>query len=798
MRPTRLELEGFTAFRDRTVVDLDGVDLFALCGPTGAGKSSVIDAITFALYGSVPRLDVGSVAPVVAQNGLEARVRLDFTVGDDAYVAVRVVRVTKAGGATTKEARLEAAGGAGVAADTVLAADAKGMTTAVTSLLGLDFRQFTTCVSLPQGDFARFLHAEPRHRQDLLVRLLDLGLFERVAQAARQRERLGADRAAVAEGQLTKLEFATEEALAAAERRVADLTGLRDEVDAAAPELDRLREAARAADDAATSAGAAVALVGGVVVPDGIEGVAGTVALAVAARTTASAAEEAADAAVGEAEAALAAKPPRAELEATARDHLEVERLRGLAAKGTAAVAAATEAARDAGDVLARAKGGVAEAAAALHGQRTTHLAHALAAEVVVGEPCPVCRRPITDPPAVAPADVTAAEKAHAAAARAADDAAAAASAAAAEQARVEAKLAGVAEQLDAVTARLERAATAEETVAALAAVAEAEERLRAARDAAAAARQDRIAAAARADAAAAAADGARRAFDAARDRVAVLGPPAADRADLLDDWRALAAWAAARHPELRRQRDEHQAMADAARSALASRADGIAQRCAGVGVDAGERPRDAVVDALAAAEADRRRVADALTEAAGLRSDVAAARDAAAVAGVVAHHLRADGFERWLLEEALRELVTGATVLLRELSGGAYSLTLDERSRAFGVVDHVNADTVRSARTLSGGETFLASLALALALADQVAASAAGAARLETILLDEGFGTLDPETLDTVAAALEELGARGRMVGVVTHVRELAERLPVRFELRKVGGAATIERIDA
>ena len=50
---------------------------------------------------------------------------------------------------------------------------------------------------------------------------------------------------------------------------------------------------------------------------------------------------------------------------------------------------------------------------------------------------------------------------------------------------------------------------------------------------------------------------------------------------------------------------------------------------------------------------------------------------------------------------------------------------------------------------------------------------------------------------LDVVAAALDELGARGRMVGVVTHVRELADRLPVRFEVRKVGGAATVERVD-
>src|SRR5690606_3345684 len=105
----------------------------------------------------------------------------------------------------------------------------------------------------------------------------------------------------------------------------------------------------------------------------------------------------------------------------------------------------------------------------------------------------------------------------------------------------------------------------------------------------------------------------------------------------------------------------------------------------------------------------------------------------------------------------------------------------------------------VRSARTLSGGETFLASLALALALADQIGGLAAGgAARLESLFLDEGFGTLDADTLDVVASALDELGARGRMVGVVTHVRELAERLPVRFEVRKVGGAATVERVEA
>ena len=161
--------------------------------------------------------------------------------------------------------------------------------------------------------------------------------------------------------------------------------------------------------------------------------------------------------------------------------------------------------------------------------------------------------------------------------------------------------------------------------------------------------------------------------------------------------------------------------------------------------------------------------------------------------------HLRADRFEKWILDEALQRLVAGATEILRELSGGAYSLCLDEAGANFAVVDHANADAVRGAKTLSGGETFLASLALALSLADQVVDLAAGgSAHLESIFCDEGFGSLDLDTLDVVATALEELGASGRMVGVVSHVRELAERLPVRFEVRKGPATSTVTRVDA
>jgi exonuclease SbcC len=240
MRPVRLEIEGFTAFRSPTVIDFSGADLFALAGPTGAGKTSIIDALTFALYGSVPRLvDRRAVAPVISQNLTEARVRLDFTVGDAAYTAVRVVRATRSG-ATTKEARLQRG-------DDVLAGTAAEVTDAVTALLGLPYEHFTTCVSLPQGQFADFLHAEPRRRQDLLVRLLDLGLYERVAGAARQRAALARNRVDVAGGQLDRLAGATPGARVAAAARVDELAALEERLADERPQVeDRLAIAADA------------------------------------------------------------------------------------------------------------------------------------------------------------------------------------------------------------------------------------------------------------------------------------------------------------------------------------------------------------------------------------------------------------------------------------------------------------------------------------------------------------------------------------------------------------------------
>ena len=124
--------------------------------------------------------------------------------------------------------------------------------------------------------------------------------------------------------------------------------------------------------------------------------------------------------------------------------------------------------------------------------------------------------------------------------------------------------------------------------------------------------------------------------------------------------------------------------------------------------------------------------------------------------------------------------------------------MAIDDKEQ-FEVIDHANADERRLARTLSGRRDVprLPRPGPGPRRAGRRAVAGSGHASLDAIFLDEGFGTLDPEALDVVASAIEELGASGRMVGVVSHVRELAERVPVRFEVRRGAESSTVERVD-
>jgi DNA repair protein SbcC/Rad50 len=795
VRPVRLEVAGFTVFREPMVVDFTGADLFALVGATGAGKTSIIDAVTFALYGCIPRLDdKRAVAPVISQNLTEARVRLDFTVEGRAYTAVRVVRATKAGGATTKEARLEQAG-------EVLAGTAKEVTDEVTTLLGLTFEHFITCVSLPQGQFARFLHDEPRDRQDLLVRLLDLGLYERVAGVSRQRAISARTAAELAAGQLERLVGATPEARAEAEAQVTVLAGLADRLAAERPAVDEAQATIAREQAGAEAVTAQLRLLDALVVPDGTDQLASDLARAAAAKARCAELGEEAGEAVLEGEARVKALPARAQLDSQRRDHGLRADLIATAERGEvreAEVAAEVEAATSA---VAAADARRAERAGQLERVQVELRAQALVPELELGHPCPVCGQEVAVLPAHEhPPDLALAQRDLADADKARAQANDALAQVRAEQVRVDEKLVRVRRDLAEVEARLAGVPDLAALDEQLALVDEAESALDKARQAERDARKAMAAAVKLHDDIADLVAQACRAFDAARDGVAALGPPPAERTDLAADWRALVGWAATRAPALAEVQATHREAAEAAKGRVATRMLALADACRDAGVEPppGAWPGEAVAAAHARADAALTRIDERLETAERLRSDQRAAAEQQHVAEALAGHLAANRFEKWLLDEALQQLVAGASTLLAELSAGAYALAVDARTGGFAVIDHTHASQVRSARTLSGGETFLASLALALALADQVGGLAVtGAARLEALFLDEGFGTLDPETLDVVATALDELGARGRMVGVVTHVRELAERLPVRFEVRKVGGSAGVDRVE-
>jgi len=148
---------------------------------------------------------------------------------------------------------------------------------------------------------------------------------------------------------------------------------------------------------------------------------------------------------------------------------------------------------------------------------------------------------------------------------------------------------------------------------------------------------------------------------------------------------------------------------------------------------------------------------------------------------------LQAHNFPAYLLGLKQRSLVERASELLYTLSGGRYRFAA--QGDEYLVVDLWAEATARQVRTLSGGESFLASLALALALSEELSRG-----KLEALFLDEGFGTLDPEALELVAGILESLPTRGRLVGVVTHVEALAERFPARLRVRKHPWGSRVE----
>ena len=842
MRPLELALKDFRSFRGEHRIWLAGRRLVAVAGPIGAGKTSLLDAIAFALYGRTPKLGPHPVA-LINQEASETTVRLVFRVGESAWEVERLARRRGAGTAALYPYR-EPDGRNPLE----LVSGTRSVNARVEEILGMDFAAFSRSILLPQGEFAQFLEATAAEKDRVLKGVFRLERIDRMRQLARERSL-----AAALEAERVSAELDRSESAAA-------------ELDSLGPKLERA--AARAAAAGKLQAAAAALDAGDQKVSAELEG--SDAAVRALARTVARLRPEEEIAEVVAAARAAAAKNRAAagRVRAARRelDSAESEQARFLADRGgeeglelarasvseliqqrarAAAAGTRLQQAEQALDDARRAAARLArelDEASAIAGSRSGDLQRAreerdaasarvsaleradmaltLREELAANDDCPVCGRPVAELPADhAHPDLDAARRQQKEAdgqlGRAADALAAAREQAAAAAANRETAI----EQAerherdrDAARASAEADASRLEQIAASAAerlsstdpektLADLDERLAGLRRAAAEA-------GARFRAAVSAEAEIRELGEAARQQtqeleleLSMIAGEMGARSDAEDPGDRSVAELAARLRGFARDRERELARE---RGRIQKRAAGLADQRrrllaewdipAAVDVHEFAAGIHARAATLRAREHELRGKAARLPE---LRRARRAVERRRRHLERLVEDLRDSRFLKYMLAGKRTQLAELGGQRIRQLTGGRFGFSPGDR---FEIVDYAATDPelpVRSSHTLSGGETFLASLSLALALADLVAGQGG---RLGSFFLDEGFGSLDADHLAIAMDGIERLASEAdeRLVVVVSHVPGVQERVEDQIILGAPNGAGGGSRILA
>ena len=334
MRPIALDMHGFASFRDEAHVDFSDADFFALVGPTGSGKSTVIDAMTFALYGSVPRWGrKGMVSLALAPTVARGTVKLVFEVDGQRYVVARELRRT-ASTVNQRAASLERLAdlhGSAQPGDQTfpMAKDIDGVNAAVEKLLGLKYEDFIQCVVLPQGQFADFLHAKPSERQEILLRLLGAEHYRLMMVKANQRANVSEQRATTYGEELLGYADATAEAEKITRAAEVALVSLGERVTETLPLISGRGEELKAAEGKLQELRAQQARLSALRVPDGVEKLDAELAAGRIDLENRKAAEQGAEDADTAARDELSRGPQRAPLEVARERRAEYARLQG-------------------------------------------------------------------------------------------------------------------------------------------------------------------------------------------------------------------------------------------------------------------------------------------------------------------------------------------------------------------------------------------------------------------------------------------------------------------------------------
>ncbi len=784
MRPVSLEIQGLTSFKEKQVISFSNLDLFAITGPTGAGKTSLVDAITYALYGKVPRVD-RDMKQLISQEAERLTVVLEFDNGGETF---RVHRATARKGLPV--IRLEHKIDEGADEWSPEANGATEVTERIEELLGMDYEGFVRSVLLPQGQFEKFLAGKPEERRRVLDGLLRLNVYAEMQKLANARKERHEQEVARQQFALQQYEGATSEALAAAQLELSTLKSRADEL---AAERSRLAQTAEVAArlSAATSRARECRAA--------IEKAEGEMETSRETLETGEGEIEAIAEKVLKVEAEIAATPFDADVlnlliraESAYREMANAEARRAaIQERSTGAeprLNQVRQAARDAGQAAAAAAAALAKAEQRADDARRENVASTLRRGLKAGDPCPVCGQSIGTIKVEAHASLDQAEKELKAARTESEQTLRAVREAETAVAVAEADATSLVGQVkDAESAVVQRNADLAQLLGdRRLSAAQVTEGIKEQNDA----RQtlvelnhlkDRLARDHREkeqalQAARAGVTALELAIKTQGEQLAKSNGEAATAREELASLARIGGWADLAET-LRAEGDPDPVIADR-RHSNDNEDRGIQQRIGSLG-------------------AEVTRIEEGIEKSAALEEAISGERSRMTLAANLASLLRTTAFPSFIREQALRLLAQDGSRQLAEISGGRYEFAVQNQD--FLVSDRWNAGETRSVRTLSGGETFIASLALALALAERLPSLGAGSGggALESLFIDEGFSHLDPETLDDVASALEVIGQGGeRMVGVVTHLTELAERMPARIVVHKTqqGSTVTIE----
>jgi DNA repair protein SbcC/Rad50 len=784
MRPLQLEIGGFRSYAEPTTIDFEGRSLMAIVGPIGSGKSSILDAISFALYGKTSRVQSGT-KRLISTRAPAARIHLTFSVDGAKYEIVR--SLPRQGNGEHLLVDLSS-GDKTIGAHEVSAK--------VEELLGLGFDAFGSSILLAQGRFSKFLEAGTTDRTKILKGVFRLDRMSDLKTAAKQRESEFALELAGIEGALGEIPADAAEQAATMREQAKDLNKVGDSITKALPEEKRLQKELTEAEAGAEDARKSLARL-----TEAGRKLAAEAALdqLCTRQDTLTGRVDAADKDLADAEKAAAdAAKALADLESKQGSRIElrdasnwVERRGELTVEIgdlDARVAAESKAIEGLRRDAAQAEEAEAATVAALEAARIAvreahdaHRAHALRAHLTAGDPCPVCEQVVAKvPKGKAPATVATIEKQETAADKACTKAREGAERArsAVKQAEkvLEHAMAQIAKERKELTSLDERLATVLGAVSDPAA--ELARRVARLDEASTAVDQTgralvdakKVRDSLKDEADTLASDCRRHAADliAIAERIGIEAPEIDVTAGELRDLSATAR--ATLDEAITAGNDAIEKLsraAEEARVALASLRTGL-HLPAETGLEVG----------LAAIKTEVRQLndqSDALEKQIARSKDL---RDQAktltarkALFTQLADDMRDTKFLDFLLEDRRRLLSELGSQRLREMTG-RYRFSDDAK---FDVIDEMDGDQRRDHETLSGGETFLASLALALALAEAVTREGG---RLQCFFLDEGFGSLDAEAFDLALDGIEKIVTTDRLIGLVSHVPALSARI--------------------